>query len=127
MSTKSAKKVQEALRGERFTKSGVRVALTPAEMVRLLREKSELTLGGHSSMDMAGPRYVSPEADSAEAAWRARTPATLVGKRVAAVGTSSASPLPCVVSRSILPLGKEFSRTCFSPFSDFANSGSAFP
>jgi hypothetical protein len=41
---KSGKKVQEALRGERFTKSVVRVALTPAEMVRLLREKSELTL-----------------------------------------------------------------------------------
>ena len=43
MTTKRGKKVQEALRGERFTKSVVRVKLSPAEMVRLLREKNELT------------------------------------------------------------------------------------
>ncbi len=36
-------KVQEALRGERFTKWGVRVKLSPAEMVRILREKNEMT------------------------------------------------------------------------------------
>jgi transcriptional regulator with XRE-family HTH domain len=43
MSTKRGKKVQEALRGGRFTKSVVRVKLTPAEMARILREKNELT------------------------------------------------------------------------------------
>ena len=43
MTTKRGKKVQEALRGDRFTKSAVRVKLSPAEMVRILREKNELT------------------------------------------------------------------------------------
>ena len=43
MTTKRGKQVQEALRGERFTKSVVRVKLSPAEMVRILREKNELT------------------------------------------------------------------------------------
>jgi len=43
MSTKRGKKVQEALHGGRFTKSVVRATLTPAEMVRILREKNELT------------------------------------------------------------------------------------
>jgi len=43
MSTKRGKKVQEALQGGRFAKSVVRVTLTPAEMVRILREKNELT------------------------------------------------------------------------------------
>ena len=42
MSTRRGKQVQEALRGERFTKSVVRVKLSPAEMVRILREKSAL-------------------------------------------------------------------------------------
>jgi transcriptional regulator with XRE-family HTH domain len=43
MSTNRGKKVQEALRAGRFTKSVVRVKLTPAEMARILREKNELT------------------------------------------------------------------------------------
>jgi len=43
MSTKRGKKVQEALRGGGFTKSVVRAKLTPAEMVRILRDKNELT------------------------------------------------------------------------------------
>ena len=43
MTTRRGKKVQEALRDERFTKSVVRVKLSPAEMVRILREKNELT------------------------------------------------------------------------------------
>ena len=43
MTAKRGKKVQEALRGDRFTKSVVRVKLSPAEMVRILREKNELT------------------------------------------------------------------------------------
>ncbi len=43
MTTKRGKKVQEALRGGRFTKSVVRVKLTPGEMARILREKNELT------------------------------------------------------------------------------------
>jgi transcriptional regulator with XRE-family HTH domain len=43
MSTKRGKRVQEALRGRRFTKSVIRVKLTPAEMARILREKNELT------------------------------------------------------------------------------------
>ena len=40
---KRGTKVRDALRGERFTKSGVRVQLSPAEMVRILRKKNELT------------------------------------------------------------------------------------
>ena len=43
MTAKRGKKVQEALRDERFTKSVVRVKLSPAEMVRILRQKNELT------------------------------------------------------------------------------------
>jgi len=43
MSTKRGKKVQEALRTRGFTKSVVRVKLTPAEMARILREKNEFT------------------------------------------------------------------------------------
>ena len=43
MTTKRGKKVQEALRDERFTKAVVRVKLSPAQMVRILREKNELT------------------------------------------------------------------------------------
>jgi transcriptional regulator with XRE-family HTH domain len=43
MTTKRGKKVQEALRDERFTKSLVRVKLSPSEMIRILREKNELT------------------------------------------------------------------------------------
>ena len=43
MTTKRGKKVREALLGERFTKSVARVKLSPAEMVRILREKNELT------------------------------------------------------------------------------------
>jgi len=38
MTTKRGKKVQEALRGERFTKSVARVKLSPAEMVRIPSE-----------------------------------------------------------------------------------------
>ncbi|MBT8450340.1 MAG: hypothetical protein KJO40_00095 [Deltaproteobacteria bacterium] len=43
MTTKRGKKIQDALRGKRFTKSVVRVRLSPAEMTRVLREKNELT------------------------------------------------------------------------------------
>lgn len=43
MSTRRGKKVREALQGGRFTKSVVRVKLTPADMVRILRDKNELT------------------------------------------------------------------------------------
>ena len=43
MTTKPGKTVQEALRGERFTKSVARVKLSPAEMIRIIREKNELT------------------------------------------------------------------------------------
>jgi hypothetical protein len=46
MTAKRGKKVQEALRGDRFTKSVVRVKLSPAEMVRILREKNELHAAG---------------------------------------------------------------------------------
>ncbi len=45
MTTRRGKKVQESLRGERFTKSVIRVKLSPAEMVRILREKNELRNG----------------------------------------------------------------------------------
>ncbi len=43
MSTKRGKKLQEALRRGEFTKSVVRIKLTPAEMVRILREKNEFS------------------------------------------------------------------------------------
>lgn len=43
MSTKRGKKVQEALRSGEFARSTIRVKLTPAEMVRILREKNEFT------------------------------------------------------------------------------------
>ena len=36
MTTKHGKKVQEALRGERFAKSVVRIKLSPAEIARLI-------------------------------------------------------------------------------------------
>ena len=51
MSTKRGKKVQEALQGGRFAKSVVRVTLTPAEMVRILREKNELTQSTISNLE----------------------------------------------------------------------------
>ena len=46
--------------------------------------------------------------------------------KVWAVGMSPTSALPCVTSGSILPVGKAFSRKCFSSCFVSANSGSAF-
>ena len=46
--------------------------------------------------------------------------------KVSAVGMSPTSALPCVVSRSILPVGKAFSRKCFSSCFDSGSSGSGF-
>jgi len=46
--------------------------------------------------------------------------------KVSAVSVSPTSALPHVVSRSILPVGKAFSRTCFFSFFVSANSGSGF-
>jgi transcriptional regulator with XRE-family HTH domain len=43
MSTKRGKKVQEALRSGDFARSAIRVKLTPAEMVGILRDKNEFT------------------------------------------------------------------------------------
>jgi transcriptional regulator with XRE-family HTH domain len=43
MSTEYGKKVREALARGGFAKSRVRVKLRPGEMVRLLRQKNELT------------------------------------------------------------------------------------
>ena len=55
MTTKRGKKVQEAVRGERFTKSVVRVKLSPAEMVRILRQKNELTQSALADMASRHP------------------------------------------------------------------------
>jgi len=46
--------------------------------------------------------------------------------KVSAVGMSPTSALPCVVSSSILPLGKTVSRNCFSSCFDSGGSGSGF-
>ncbi len=43
MGTKRGKKVQEALRRGEFTKSVVRIKITSAEIVRILREKNEFS------------------------------------------------------------------------------------
>ena len=47
--------------------------------------------------------------------------------KVSAVGVSPTSALPCIVSGSILPVGKAFSRRCFLPSFVSGNSGSGFP
>ena len=46
--------------------------------------------------------------------------------KVSAVGTSPTSALPCVVSRSSLPIRRALSRKCFSLSFDSGNSGSGF-
>jgi hypothetical protein len=46
--------------------------------------------------------------------------------KVCAVGMSPTSALSCVVSSSILPVGKAVPRNCFSLSSDSGNSGSGF-
>jgi len=47
--------------------------------------------------------------------------------KVSAVGTSPTSALPCIVSGPVLPLGKTFSRTCFSSSFVSGSSGLGFP
>ena len=46
--------------------------------------------------------------------------------KVSAVGVSPTSALPCLNSGSILPVGKAFSRKCFSSCFDSGSSGSGF-
>ena len=57
---------------------------------------------------------------------RARKNLARQAPKVSAVGFSPTSALPCVTLGSILPLGKAFSRKCFSSCFDSGSSGSSF-